>query len=174
MTNATENIEIRRAVLGDELALAEIGAATFTETFGRLYPAEDLQAFLAASHSVETWARMLVDSKRAAWLAVVDKALIGFIAVGPCKLPVENRGRNAGEIQQLYVLRRFHNRHLGSELMSVGLQWLEEHGQTPIYIGVWSLNLGAHRFYGRYGFEKVGEYGFPVGKTVDLEFILKR
>ena len=27
---------------------------------------------------------------------------------------------------------------------------------------------------GRLGFEKVGEYGFPVGKTVDREFILKR
>jgi ribosomal protein S18 acetylase RimI-like enzyme len=39
---------------------------------------------------------------------------------------------------------------------------------------VWSENFGAQRFYGRYGFEKVGEYGFRVGNTVDHEFILKR
>jgi diamine N-acetyltransferase len=39
---------------------------------------------------------------------------------------------------------------------------------------VWSENLGAQRFYGRYGFDKVGEYGFVVGKTIDREFILKR
>ena len=174
MTSATENVQIRRAVLGDEVALAKLGAATFTATFGHLYQAEDLRAFLAAAHSVETWARQLADGNRAAWLAVVDDALIGFIAVGPCKLPVENRERNAGEIQQLYVLQQFQKHQLGSKLMTAGLRWLEENGQAPIYIGVWSQNLGAQRFYGRYGFEKVGEYGFPVGKTVDREFILKR
>jgi len=38
----------------------------------------------------------------------------------------------------------------------------------------YAQNVGAQRFYGRYGFKKVGEYGFPVGKTVDHEFILKR
>jgi ribosomal protein S18 acetylase RimI-like enzyme len=48
--------------------------------------------------------------------------------------------------------------------------------QAPpdIWIGVWSENLGAQRFYARRGFEKVGEYGFPVGKTLDHEFILRR
>jgi ribosomal protein S18 acetylase RimI-like enzyme len=80
---------------------------------------------------------------------------------------------NAGEIQQLYVYAEFHNLRLGSRLMSVGLEWLESQGRTPVYIGVWSENYGAHRFYGRYGFSKVGEYGFPVGQTVDREFILK-
>jgi ribosomal protein S18 acetylase RimI-like enzyme len=171
---ASDDVKIRRALVADAAVLAEIGAATFTETFGHLYPAEDLQSFLAASHSVDLWARTLADDRRAVWLAVAEETLIGFIGVGPCKLPIENREKSAGEIQQLYVLQRFHNRRLGSELMSVGLAWLEEHGQTPIYVGVWSENLGAQRFYGRYGFAKVGEYGFPVGKTVDREFILKR
>jgi diamine N-acetyltransferase len=58
--------------------------------------------------------------------------------------------------------------------MDVGLEWLERQGRTPLYVGVWSKNLGAQRFYRRYGFNKVGEYGFPVGKTVDHEFILRR
>jgi RimJ/RimL family protein N-acetyltransferase len=39
---------------------------------------------------------------------------------------------------------------------------------------VWSENHGAQRFYAREGFEKVGEYGFKVGRTVDHEFILRR
>ena len=30
------------------------------------------------------------------------------------------------------------------------------------------------RLYGRHGFVKVGEYGFPVGETIDREFILRR
>jgi len=155
--------------------LAVLGAATFTETFGHLYPPEDLQTFLVGSHSVDAWNRALTDSQRAVWIAALaDATPIGFIVVGACKLPVENREPAAGEIQQLYVLAQHHNLRLGSDLMNLGLEWLEAQGRRPLYIGVWSENLGAQRFYQRYGFTKVGEYGFPVGKTVDREFILRR
>jgi len=169
---------IRRATPDDAPTLAALGAATFSETFGHLYPAEDLRSFLAGSHSVEAWARMLADSERAvwaAWPATIPAATpIGFIAVGPCKLPVDQREAAAGEIQQLYVLAQYQSRRLGSRLMDAALEWLEARGRMPLYIGVWSQNHGAQRFYRRFGFDKVGEYGFAVGKTVDREFILKR
>ncbi|HQP21612.1 MAG TPA: hypothetical protein PLG07_14995, partial [Phenylobacterium sp.] len=54
------------------------------------------------------------------------------------------------------------------------MAWLEAPGPRDLWIGVWSENHGAQRFYGRQGFEKVGEYGFKVGSVVDREFILKR
>jgi ribosomal protein S18 acetylase RimI-like enzyme len=175
MTNSSPHPTVRRATPDDAAQLAVLGAATFTETFGHLYPPEDLRTFLAGSHSADAWARVLADPQRAVWIAVpADSTPIGFIAVGACKLPIENREPTAGEVQQLYVLAQYHNLRLGSRLMDRGLEWLEAQGRTPLYVGVWSENLGAQRFYGRYGFDKVGEYGFPVGKTVDHEFILKR
>jgi ribosomal protein S18 acetylase RimI-like enzyme len=175
MTSSEIDATIRRATPNDALALAALGAATFTETFGRLYPAEDLRAFLTRFHSLDAWTHTLTDPEHAVWIAALaDATPMGFIAVGACKLPVENRGPTAGEIHQLYVLARYHNLRLGSRLMDVGLEWLAADGRAPLYIGVWSQNVGAQRFYGRYGFNKVGEYGFPVGKTVDREFILKR
>jgi diamine N-acetyltransferase len=175
MTNSNPEVTFRRATTFDASALSALGAATFTETFGHLYPSEDLQAFLDSSHSADAWTRTLADSERAVWLAILDDATpIGFITVGACKLPIENRESSAGEIQQLYVLAGHHNLRLGTRLMDVGLKWLETQGRTPLYIGVWSENFGAQRFYARHGFNKVGEYGFPVGKTVDREFILKR
>ena len=45
--------------------------------------------------------------------------------------------------------------------MEAALDWLVANERMPLYIGVWSENLGAQRFYERYGFGKVGEYGFP-------------
>lgn len=171
---ANSTASIRRAVASDASALASLGARTFTETFGHLYPREDLEGFLSNSHSVETWTRSLADQSRAVWVAMLGTEPIGFIAVGACKLPVPDREPNAGEVQQLYVLSQHQKLRLGSRLMETGLSWLGQQGRTPIYVGVWSENYGAQRFYGRYGFEKVGEYGFPVGQTVDREFILKR
>lgn len=174
-TSRTLDATVRRATPDDARTLAALGAATFTETFGHLYPAEDLEAFLARAHSIDAWARLLADPERAVWIAALgDATPIGFIAVGPCKLPVENREPGAGEIHQLYVLSQHHNLRLGSRLMDLGLEWLAAQRRAPLYIGVWSQNFGAQRFYGRYGFRKVGEYGFPVGKTVDREHILKR
>lgn len=166
---------IRRATAGDAPMLATLGAATFTETFGHLYQPDDLQAFLSRVRSVDAFARKLSDPELAIWVAVLnDITPVGFITVGACKLPVENREPTAGEVLQLYVLKRYHNLRLGSRLMDIGLEWLEAQGLAPLYIGVWSENAGAQRFYGRYGFNKVGEYEFHVGKTVDREFILKR
>ena len=165
---------IRRATLDDAAALSELGATTFTETFGHLYPPGDLDAFLSTAHAVENWRDVLIDSQRAAFLAErADGMKVGFILAGACKLPVVNREPTAGEVHQLYVLANFRNLNLGTRLMETGLAWLASERRTPIYIGVWSENYGAQRFYARYGFFKVGEYGFSVGRTIDREFILK-
>lgn len=175
MSSNADLATIRRATVADAASMAELGAATFVETFGHLYPPEDLQDFLAKSHSQEAWARILADPHRAVWMARHrDGRNIGFLLVGPCKLPVQDLESAAGEIQQLYVLAEHHNLRLGTQLMNLGIEWLESQRKLPIYVGVWSENYGAQRFYGRYGFNKVGEYGFPVGKTVDHEFIMKR
>lgn len=175
MKNSSPQPAIRRATTTDARMLAALGAATFTETFGHLYREDDLQTFLAESHSVEAWSRTLADPARATWVVeLADGTPIGFIVAGACKLPIENREPAAGEIQMLYVLARHHNLRLGSRLMDIGLEWLEAQGRAPLYIGVWSENVGAQRFYAHYGFSKFGEYGFPVGTTVDREFILKR
>jgi ribosomal protein S18 acetylase RimI-like enzyme len=166
---------IRRAEVADAQCLAHLGAATFTETFGHLYPPEDLQNFLQSAHCVANWRKALEDSNVAVWLVNADREKsIGFIAVGKCKLPVQNLEATAGEVQQLYVLGQYHNAKLGTRLMEIGLAWLDSQGRNPVYVGVWSENYGAQRFYARYGFDKVGEYGFRVGSTIDREFILKR
>jgi ribosomal protein S18 acetylase RimI-like enzyme len=168
-------VAIRRAAASDAAALATLGAVTFTETFGHLYPPEDLAEFLRTSHSVQRWQGLLGDADVAVWLAAVgDAASVGFIVAGSCKLPVENLEPRAGEIRQLYVHSGAQNLRIGTRLVATALDWLAAENRAPLYVGVWSENFGAQRLYGRYGFEKVGEYFFPVGRTRDREFILRR
>jgi len=171
----TDAIAIRRATISDAFRLGEIGAATFTDTFGHLYPPEDLADFLRGAHAPEAWSRRLRDSHVAAWLAEADDGSVaGYASAGPCKLPVPDLESNAGELFQLYVHRRHHGRQLGSRLLHTALAWLEAHGFDPLYVGVWSANDGAQRLYGRFGFTRCGEYEFPVGTQRDREFILRR
>jgi len=168
-------IEFRPATLTDVPELTRLACTTFVETFGHLYPPEDLSEFLGAARSEEVYSRLVEDPAVYVGVAVAGSgALVGYVVAGPCKLPVENLEPRAGEVRELYVHSGFHNQRLGSRLLTAALQWLEEQNRVPVYVGVWSENFGAQRLYGRFGFEKVGEYEFPVGRVRDREFILKR
>ncbi|MCI3133976.1 GNAT family N-acetyltransferase [Phenylobacterium aquaticum] len=166
---------IRRAVPADAEALAEIGARTFTETFAHLYPPEDLAAFLAASYGIEKTRADLANPAKAAWIVeTADGEVVGHALAGPCKLPHPDVTPDCGELDRFYLLKSHQNGGTGGRLWREIMAWLEAPGPRDLWIGVWSENLGAQRFYARHGFEKVGEYGFEVGGTVDREFILKR
>jgi ribosomal protein S18 acetylase RimI-like enzyme len=165
------NTTIRRAGLADAPVLAELGARTFSEKFGHLYPPQDLAAFLAKTHAADRVAAELSAADMAVWLAESGGAAVGYALAGPCGLPHPDVTTTCGELKRIYVLADRQGEGLGARLMDLALSWL---GRRPVWLGVWSGNLGAQRFYDRIGFRKVGEYDFHVGATIDLEFIYRR
>lgn len=165
---------IRRATPEDAERLAALASRSFTETFGHLYPPADLDHFLTTSYTPQTQREALSDPQRAVWLLEQGDEAIGHVYVGPCGLPHADVAAGDGEIKRLYVLRQAHNGGWGTRLMQVAMDWLLREGPRTLWVGVWSENLGAQRFYARWGFAKVGDYEFPVGATRDHEFILRR
>jgi diamine N-acetyltransferase len=166
---------IRRASLDDADAVSSLGARTFTETFGHLYPSEDLETFLAYAYGLERTRHDLAHPDKATWiLEDEDGEAIGYALAGPCDLPHDEVGADDGELKRIYVLKSHQGGGRGSALLNTALDWLEKDGPRRLWIGVFSENLGAQKLYGRMGFEKVGEYHFAVGETRDLEFILRR
>lgn len=173
--NQKITVTVRLASPADAAAVARLGAKTFVKTFGHLYTPQDLSAFLSGSRSEAVYAASLRDPNFCIWLAEMPGAgCVGYVVAGSCKLPVENLEARAGEVRELYVLADYQKHRLGSRLLKAALDWLASHGRAPVYVGVWSENFGAQRLYGRFGFEKAGEYDFPVGEQVDREFILKQ
>lgn len=165
---------IRRATTEDAVALAELGATTFVEAFGQLYSPEDLQAFLDESHSVAAYAKVLANPDYALWIAEKGGRAIGYAQAGSCGLPHADVQPGDGELKRLYLLKGEQNGGVGRALFEQALAWLERDGPRPLWISVWSENLGAQRFYGRYGFEFAGEYDFIVGEQRDREFMFRR
>jgi GNAT superfamily N-acetyltransferase len=171
---ATSHPAIRRAGVADARVLAEIGAATFVETFGHLYPPADLAHYLAEAYGVARTRDDLADPARAAWLAEAGGRAVGYAAAGPCALPHPDVTAACGELKRLYLTAAWRNGGLGARLFGEALDWLERDGPRTIWLGVWSQNHGAQRFYARRGFAHVGDYGFRVGRTVDHEYIFRR
>ncbi|KAF9321240.1 hypothetical protein BG003_002750 [Podila horticola] len=167
-------MNLRQAIPDDASVLAELGALTFTHTFGHMYTPKDLQDFISSTYTVEQHLIPLTDSRESFWLLEDDNGqALAFGWAGACKLPVANLEPNAGEIKRIYVHPDHQGKKLGSRILERMLAWLVEEGFGPLYIGVWSENYGAHRLYNRYGFEKFSEYKFAVGDHYDHEFIFK-
>jgi GNAT superfamily N-acetyltransferase len=165
---------IRRATPDDARTLSRLATRTFVETFGHLYPDEDLHAFLDDAYAVEKQRTILEHPDYAVWLMERDGEAIGHAAAGPCGLPHADVALGDGELKRLYLLKDAQNGGLGGQLFGAAMDWLERDGPRTLWIGVWSENLGAQRFYARHGFAHVGEYEFPVGRVRDREFILHR
>ena len=169
---------IRRAQPQDGQALSRLGETSFRETFledfAIPYPQADLAVFLRETYSLQATAAMIADPAQAVWIGETDEGAAGYAVAGPCSLPYAERAPGDGELKRLYVLRRHHGLGLGPRLMETALAWLEREHAGRLWIGVWSGNLRAHRFYARYGFSKFGEHEFPIGAWRDREFALRR
>lgn len=169
-----DRLAIRRATVADAAAVSRIATRTFTQTFGHLYPAEDLKSFNDENYSVERQTVILGHRDYAIWLLEHDGEAVGHAAAGPCGLPHPQATTADGELKRLYVLPGLQGGGWGGRLCQLALDWLEREGPRTLWLSVWSQNRGAQRFYARRGFEKAGEYEFPVGRVRDHEFMFRR
>ncbi len=165
---------IRRATSEDAETISRLANISFPETFEHLYPPEDLAEYLSTAYTVESQRRLIENPANAVWLVERDGEAIGHAVAGACSLPHPEVRPEDGELKRLYLLRPAQGGGWGTKLMNEALAWLEREGPRTLWIGVFSENLGAQRLYARHGFEKVGEYLFPVGRVRDREFILRR
>jgi ribosomal protein S18 acetylase RimI-like enzyme len=163
--------EFRNAGPNDAEALAELGRRSFTETFGLLYTAEDLSAFLA-THSAESWAQELADPAFAIRIGEVDGKAMAYAKLGPPKLPFEPRGE-AVELRQFYVLSDWHGSGAASELMRWVLDEARRRGGDDLYLSVFVDNARAQAFYAKYGFVEEGRYAFMVGTHADEDIVMR-
>lgn len=172
------NLIIRKAVDADTPLLSRLGIETYRETFlddFRLpYSDSDLATFLPAAYGAPVIAGFLADPAYQHFIAELDGAPVGYSLVGPNGLPHAEARPGDGELKRIYLLKTAKGLGAGQALYSASIGWLEAAGHDRIWLGVWSGNLRAQRFYEKNGFRKVGEYRFIVGETQDHEFIMRR
>jgi GNAT superfamily N-acetyltransferase len=167
-----EPFAIRVAMDADHAMLAQLGAELFEEAFGTLYRPSDLASHLAASYTPEVIAR--ARSRGDEYWIVESGAPLAFAKVGALALPVDVSPPHAVELKQLYARRAWHGSGVGQMLMDRAVAWAQRKQASELFVGCWSQNPRALRFYERNGFQRVGQYLYPVGQQLDLEWILRR
>lgn len=156
----------------DAAALDHVFRTSFCDTFAHLYRPEDLNAFLS-SFGVIDWETDLGDPRFAFRIAEADGEPVGYVKLGPHKLPVGSEGP-ALTLDQLYILKEHHGVGIAHALMDWTLDEARARGAQELYLTVFPENHRACRFYDRYGFVAVGRYDFMVGNHADEDLIMRK
>lgn len=164
-------VNYRTATPEDAHGLAELGAHTFTDTFGHLYQRDDLDLFLQ-NHSPENWDKELNDPAFEVRVAELDGRLVGYVKLGPPHLPFEPRGE-AAELRQLYVVEEVKGQGVAHALMDWVIDRARHRRADYLYLSVFTENHRARRFYEKYGFEPEGTYAFMVGSHADEDIVMR-
>jgi ribosomal protein S18 acetylase RimI-like enzyme len=165
------SIQYRDAVGADAAALAAFAEATFTATFGHLYPPQDLAAFVTEKYRAPIIAAELADAETRYRLALRGDAIVGYCKMGAVEMDVD--ATEAVELHRLYVNAGAKGSGVAQALMDEALAWARGRGAKAMYLSVWENNARAQAFYRRYGFEHIGEHKFMVGSIADRDFIWK-
>lgn len=169
---------IRPAAPADAEALGAFSRRVFLETFledlGAVYPPDDLAVFLDESHSAETFRGFLASDAYDVLVAEGPDGLVAYSTTGPMSMAHPEATPACGELKRLYVSRAAQGTGLGERLFNEALARMAPRRPGDEWLSVWSENHRAQRFYARRGFEKAGEYEFPVGAHRDHEFIFRR
>ena len=165
---------LRPATPDDAPALSRLATDSFVAAFGHLYKPEDLQVFLDEYRSVERYRADIASPAKRVQLAEVDgkPAAYCLIVFGhQFEEQLEPRPARPVFISQLYAAPEMTGHGLGAALMDWAIAEARGWGADALQLSVFSENVGAQRFYHRYGFRHVADIGFWVGNHRDDEFL---
>ena len=156
---------------GDGAALSKLFCESFAATFGHLYAAEDIAAFLCDKQP-EQFESQLANPEFAFRVAERGGALAGYIKCGPNELPLD-QPEGAWELHQLYVAEAAKGQGVADCLIEWALAEARRRGFSALVLSVFVDNHRARRFYDKRRFIEVGRWDFMVGNHADDDRILR-
>ncbi|WP_297704473.1 GNAT family N-acetyltransferase [uncultured Eudoraea sp.] len=158
-----QSIEIRLANTTDAEYITLLGRVTFPQTFGYYFrDKNDLLAYYNRTFSVAKIRSGFENPNNLFWLALVDDLPVGYAKLNsPTRF---SSSENICQMQKIYVLQDFLSMKIGLELQNSLLNTAREKGFDKIWLSVPKSNERAINFYGRSGFEKIGDHDFQIGK----------
>lgn len=195
------DVVFRSVTLDEAEKVCAFGKREMIRTFAHLYDENDFSSYLKEAYQTiqyEGWIKSGEYVVYGAFLDPMKSSLMGenissspdktgdevvaYVLAGPCNLPLPAdelllcATRPAGEIKRLYAHPNTFGSGIAEELMRNAMTWLRSgdlNKHRDVYLGVYSENPRAVKFYEKHNFKVCGEYQFVVGKQLDREFIMK-
>lgn len=175
-----QSFKIRQATIDDAPAIAELGAKVFSTTYGFSIPTVDLKAYLDVAFSESTVEEYIRSPRTHLIVACAGGQgegdggkIIAFaqLAEGSSEACIEDL-ESIVELQRLYVDADHHGIGVGKALEREMEDMARLMAYRILWLGVWEGNFKAHKVYETFGFTKVGEREFKMGKCIQTGWIM--
>ena len=164
----------RTPTAADASALSELAISSFTDTFGHLYSAENLNLFVAQALSVTVVTQELLSPMRRYRVAEESGRMVAYCKVGfDHTLSLDLPGRAVMELKQLYLRSSQFGSGVADNLMEWAIDTARNQNMDDIVLSVYNDNPRAQRFYQRFGFVHAANCFFMVGAHRDDEFLYR-
>lgn len=164
---------VKPAIAADANAIAQIAKQTFALACPPSADANELEKYIDYNLNAEKFSEVIANEATYIAYALVNGEMAGFIVAvydSPC---IELADLTpAAEIQKLYILPKFHGKEIADKLMTSAINEITKPGIEKIWLGVYSNNIKAKKFYSKFGFKVVGETYFTMGSENHLDQIM--
>jgi ribosomal protein S18 acetylase RimI-like enzyme len=166
-------IEIIPALPIDIPTLRRISIETQVDTFGADNKPEDMEAYLQQAYEPTKFEREFFEPKSIYYIAWEGKEAAGFLRLRVTNEAEEHLGKNAIELQRLYVTRNFQGKKIGFQLMQKAIDHSRHEKFEWLWLGVWERNTKAQEFYKKIGFEYFASHIFWMGPDPQNDWLMK-
>ncbi|ABF40149.1 GCN5-related N-acetyltransferase [Candidatus Koribacter versatilis Ellin345] len=160
----------RRASTSDAEALSEFARAVFP-LGGRPGAAQaDLDAYFEEKLTPDRFREAIADTNVVLFIAEFEQKIAGYGELWHDSPHPQLTEPHPSEVRKLYVGPNFHGSGVAHALMLEMLAYAAH----PVWLGVFSENPRAIRFYERFGFKIIGTQQFLVGNDPQEDFLMRR
>jgi ribosomal protein S18 acetylase RimI-like enzyme len=168
------SIVITTGVAADAMALAELAARTFRETFAADTRPDDMELHVAETYGVSQQEQELLDPDITTLLADVDGELAGYAQLRSGTTPSCVTDDAPLELWRFYVAQPWQGRGAAQALMQRVEEEASRRGARTLWLGVWENNERAKAFYRKNGFSDAGSHVYMVGTDAQTDRIFVR
>ena len=170
---AMSSITIIPIGIAELAALRAISCSTFSQTFLEQNTAEDMEAYLTSSYSLEKLTQEITNPNSAFFFAKENEQVIGYLKVNTGDAQTELKDLNAFEIERIYVDKAYLGKKIGQLLFQKAIELAKSKNATYVWLGVWEENSRAIQFYQKNGFVAFDKHVFKLGNDLQTEVMMR-
>lgn len=166
-------MNIRKVNIHDLESLKDLSRLTFVETYGSENTEENMRDYLGNEFSSEKLTKELTDQNVEFYFAELNGKLIGYLKLNVGQSQTEIKDEDGLEIERIYVIKEFHGKKVGQALCNKAIELAKERNLQYVWLGVWTENPRAIRFYEKNGFVVFDKHTFMLGDDAQTDFMMK-
>jgi ribosomal protein S18 acetylase RimI-like enzyme len=153
--------------------LRAISCSTFSQTFLEHNKADDMEAYLTSSFSVEKLTQELNNPNTEFYFAKNEDNIVGYLKVNIGEAQTEHINLDAFEIERIYVDKAYLGKKVGQLLFNKAIELAKSKNVAYVWLGVWEENHRALAFYKKNGFIPFDKHVFMLGNDAQTDIMMK-